>query len=117
MLEDVTIVFRGSEPEGPPEMPPLQLENFIPVLDQGQMGEAPFSPSGKPHPLAATLFGERKKSRTNIYALSCSGFTESVEDFIHYLLSLFIKNHINVIFHQKLILTDGMCVRQNIDEN
>ena len=42
MLEDVTIVFRGSEPEGPPEMPPLQLENFIPVLDQGQMGEAPF---------------------------------------------------------------------------
>ena len=42
MLEDVTIVFLGSEPEGPPEMPPLQLENFIPVLDQGQMGEAPF---------------------------------------------------------------------------
>ena len=32
MLEDATIVFRGSEPEGPPEMPPLQLENFIPVI-------------------------------------------------------------------------------------
>ena len=28
MLEEVTIVFRGSA-EGPPEMPPLQLENFI----------------------------------------------------------------------------------------
>ena len=64
MLEDVTIVFRGSEPEGPPEMPPLQLENFIPVLDQG---EALRKTS---HPLTATLFGERKKSRTNNYALS-----------------------------------------------
>ena len=28
MLEEVTIVFRGSA-AGPPEMPPLQLENFI----------------------------------------------------------------------------------------
>ena len=41
MLEDVTIVFLGSDDGGPPEMPPLQLENFILGQSQGSSGARP----------------------------------------------------------------------------
>ena len=45
MLEEVTIVFRGSA-EGPPEMPPLQLENFISAPSPSPAGHCSFPLEG-----------------------------------------------------------------------